>query len=955
VIGEKIREFEIQSELGAGGYGVVYLAHDMSVDRDVAIKVILPQYADNPDFKQRFESEARLVAKLESRQIVPLHQFWQDEQGAFLVMRLIRGGSLRRIMAKQGAMSLSQVVRIFSDIAEALAVAHENDVVHRDLKPENILIDERGNAYLTDFGIAKHTTEAENITEADAIVGTWAYLSPEQVQNVDVTPQSDIYAFGILLYEMLAGKHPFHGVPATMMVMKHLQEPLPDIYDERPDLPQELDDIIQRATAKDPLDRYDSALNLLTDLKAVAKVSGQSVTPIKAVKQKKPTSPEERNRQAMLQNVRNFWIESVLENSVQDAILLNLGKSDASEQISNPWDTIVRTTSREDVKLATDASILDIFHQMNGKLLILGEPGGGKTTMMLELARDLLQQAEIDDAHPLPVVFNLSSWAEKQLPLEDWLQEELSSKYQVPRRVASTWIEDDSLLLLLDGLDEVKADARDACVAAINAYRTEHGFVDLVVCSRIYDYEDLTDKLLLNGAIVIQPLTDEQIDLYLETLGPIGDVPRQLLARDDELHELAHTPLMLNIIAQAYQDATGSDIPHTDSLDESRQHVFERYVDNTLKRRGISDYTPQETKRYLSWIAGVMQMEGTMIYEHYDAKRARIPESKRYLGDIVMYSILFPVFSIGFIGLASFFNSILETSTIWVTVALILSYLFYSVLGKAYNWLIRTGIAELIPAIISGVVIVALSSSADQAISQMIINFSLIVVLIYAVYRSVMLDWAYFNSDNQLETAAKPITYLRFNPKTIRWRRALYGLPVSIPPVLLIGLNLVDTTPIQLILISIVCGVLGLGLMVFFSGLDNQRTSIQLEEASLPLLSARNGLIIGTIKFFVYAIPVFVAVTMLSIPISTALVLTVGIALLPLLLWTFSIGGLIGISVYVISRILHRLGLNPRNLPHFLDYATELILLRKVGNGYLFIHRYLLEYFADLEMGEQED
>ena len=257
MIGQTIREFEIHSELGAGGYGAVYRARDTSVDRDVAIKVILPQYAENPDFKARFESEARLVAQLENIHIVPLYSYWQDEQGAFLVMRYIRGGSLRGIMAKQEALSLSQSIRILSDIADALDVAHENDVVHRDLKPENILIDERGNAYLTDFGIAKRTSGTENITEADAIVGTWAYLSPEQIQNRVVSPHTDIYAFGILLYELLAGKHPFQGEPATMMVMKHLQERLPDLSDARPDLPHQIDDIIEKATEKDPSDRYD--------------------------------------------------------------------------------------------------------------------------------------------------------------------------------------------------------------------------------------------------------------------------------------------------------------------------------------------------------------------------------------------------------------------------------------------------------------------------------------------------------------------------------------------------------------------------------------------------------------------------------------------------------------------------------------------------------------------------
>ena len=218
MIGKTIREFEILSELGVGGYGAVYRAHDTSVDRDVAIKIILPQYAEKLDFKQRFESEARLVAQLESRQIVPLYSYWQDEQGAFLVMRYIRGGNLRRIMAKQSALSLAQTIRVVSDIAEALSVAHENDVVHRDLKPENILIDERGNAYLTDFGIAKRTTHAENITEADAIVGTLPYLSPEQINNIDISSQTDIYSFGILLYEMLAGKHPFQAGNALQIV-----------------------------------------------------------------------------------------------------------------------------------------------------------------------------------------------------------------------------------------------------------------------------------------------------------------------------------------------------------------------------------------------------------------------------------------------------------------------------------------------------------------------------------------------------------------------------------------------------------------------------------------------------------------------------------------------------------------------------------------------------------------
>src|SRR5262249_5912187 len=154
--------------------------------------------------------------------------------------------------------------------------------------------------------------------------------------------------------------------------------------------------------------------------------------------------------------------------------------------------------------------IIQIFEHMGGALLILGAPGAGKTTLLLELARDLMGRAEGDENHPIPVVFNLSSWGIKRQPLKNWLVEEPNPRYDVPKKTAQAWADTDALLLLLDGLDEVAPDHRNACVEAINEYRLERGFVSLAVCSRIADYQALTGKLRLQGVVLVQPLTEQQ-------------------------------------------------------------------------------------------------------------------------------------------------------------------------------------------------------------------------------------------------------------------------------------------------------------------------------------------------------------------------------------------------------------------------------------------------------------
>jgi WD40 repeat protein/DNA-binding XRE family transcriptional regulator len=261
--GRAIRGYELGERIGTGGFGVVYRAVQPLIEREVAVKIVLPQYADHPDFIRRFEAEARLVARLEHPYIVPLYDYWREPGVAYLVMRLLRGGSLHA-MLKEGPLELETVAVLLEQVGAALHAAHRVGVIHRDLKPANVLLDEDGNGYLADFGIAKNLSDPdlEDLTQADSIVGSPAYSSPEQIRSEPVKPQADIYCLGVLVYELLAGRQPFQGPTPIDYMMQHLNQPLPPL-----EAHPVLDPVIQRATAKDPLDRYPDVPGLLADFR----------------------------------------------------------------------------------------------------------------------------------------------------------------------------------------------------------------------------------------------------------------------------------------------------------------------------------------------------------------------------------------------------------------------------------------------------------------------------------------------------------------------------------------------------------------------------------------------------------------------------------------------------------------------------------------------------------------
>lgn len=262
-IGKIVRSYELEGLVGTGGFGAVYRARQASVAREVAIKIIWPAFANQPNFIRRFEAEAQLVAGLEHPHIVPVYDYWRDPEGAYIVMRYLRGGHLRE-MSKGRPLPLREVAHILEQLATALALAHRYGVVHRDIKPENILLDEQGNAYLADFGIAQILSSARSDDDFMGM-GSPAYAAPEQMMGGLVSSQSDIFSLGVVLFELLTGEHPYphlEDLSMTQLLRVRTTEALPPLVSRRAELPRALNDVIQRATALDPKMRYPDALSL---------------------------------------------------------------------------------------------------------------------------------------------------------------------------------------------------------------------------------------------------------------------------------------------------------------------------------------------------------------------------------------------------------------------------------------------------------------------------------------------------------------------------------------------------------------------------------------------------------------------------------------------------------------------------------------------------------------------
>jgi adenylate kinase family enzyme len=585
------------------------------------------------------------------------------------------------------------------------------------------------------------------------------------------------------------------------------------------------------------------------------------------------TQQEYRQRQVMLNKVKGYWIEGALKKSLHTTALIELGLQDRPDLVPQPFHVADEFGATPGQTLPEGVSAHTIFEQigMGRTLLIVGEPGSGKTTALLKLAEDLVTHTEQDLSQPIPVVLNLSSWSKKQKTIDEWLIWELQKKYQVSKALGKTWVETEALILLLDGLDEVKAEQRDTCVQALQQFMQNHGTTELAICCRIRDYEALTEKLNLRSAICIQPLTSIQVNEYIEQAGERLSALKAVLQQDEDLQALATTPLILSIMSLAYQDCTPEEIALHDNTKNYRKHIFNSYIKRMLRRRkATQQYSEEKTLQWLIWLAQRMTVVSQTVFLIEQLQPSWLPTK-----------------------------------------------------GQQFQYRLESGL-------IAGLIVGMISGFGEGLISGL---YDALTIgpregLIIGIFFGFLGD-------------IKPIETLKWS-----WRELKIGLRSGLMVGLMSGLmvrlfgglrNSLKGGPIAgLILVLVIVSFGGLmgALIGGFRGAEIQH---RVKPNQGIFQSARNAVIIGMCVVLIIGL-------MSRLTVGTNVTLTFG----PIfgLIGVLMGGGSACIRHLALRQMLCRCGYAPWDYAHFLDNAADRLFLQKVGGGYIFWHRMLLEHFA---------
>lgn len=609
-----------------------------------------------------------------------------------------------------------------------------------------------------------------------------------------------------------------------------------------------------------------------------------------------------RHKQAMLNKVEAIWVKGILRQSLVQEIFIELGLENAADAVARPFH--VRLYSKRPVPHNTP--ILDLFQECGEAILILGSPGSGKTTLLLELARELIVRSRKLIEYPIPIVLPLTTWADGRLKIEDWMVRELQQRYDVPEKIAKYWVEKEMVLPLLDGLDEVELAVRDECVEAINMFRQRHGFLPIVVCSRIHDYERLTFRLKLHTAVAIQPLGLEQMDNYLSRLGPAVEGIRNAIRLDNNFRELVQTPLMINLAILAYKDQTDV-LTNASSAVDFSEHLLSAYIDSAMqRRRNSARFSNDEIWSRIIWLAFHMRKHSQTVFFVEDLSSSWLPvfwkNAPQKVEDIIR-------------ALETMFNRV-HTTIINVS---------------------RKIIPEPIRFLLTFLITMFVFTLATYLIFRPSIFLSLIVLaiivalwkLIYVeIPRTETLYWSWDRSRTGLllGTSIGGGVGAFFGISGV----LIYGW--RYPPIvslIVLGLFLFFPIVAFTVPITLLAGLVG----------------GEVEMKTIP-----NQGIWRSVRSALISTPICgLAAWLLILPVRLIEVWTgngVLFATICAILCGLYYGGAASIRHFLLRLILFFSRSIPWNLSRFLDYCVDSAILRRIGGGYIFIHRSLLDHLA---------
>lgn len=656
---------------------------------------------------------------------------------------------------------------------------------------------------------------------------------------------------------------------------------------------------------------------------------------------------ERRDKRILLEKVKRFWVESMLQESVRGAALIEISKEMRPDAVERPWDTVVPSAESPGRQVPSDKKIADVFDEAEHALLILDGMGSGKTTTLLSLAQDTIERAEHDPLQPIPVVLNLSSWTRPRQPIADWVVEELSAKYQIPRRIGSRWLENNDLALLLDGLDEVEAGRRKACIAAINRFRQDYGLVQIGICSRTQEYETAATPLKLSGAILLQPLTPDQIESYLTAAGPQVETLRQILQEDATLQALARSPLMLNIMRLAYQDIPAEALSgeRLNTVEERRKHLLDAYVERMFRRRAqtkVEPFSRERVTRWLAWLAHRLTQDNQSVFLIEQIQQDWLSSgAQRWLYWLASRSVVGLLVGLGLAG----------TAEVGGDLAGRIAYILTSTLaGLMVGWMDGLRAKRTKGHDPGAVPWPAWATTAGRTLGIGLVT-GLLFWLVFGVGLSLGADGWRLGAGSALAygllfglASRRPDARYDIQPaEALRWSWAeaakglIPGLLLASGAVAIVALIFAASNPLVIWLTyGLVYGLLAAMAVTLIFGLRGRRV----ESKSFPnqgiWLSTRNaaraGSLLGVIAGVTYGL-VYGALPGLVVALRV---------------------GLLGLLAYGAFDVIKHLTLRlilcvkkhvPWRISLFLDHAAELGFLQKVGGGYIFANRLLKEYF----------